>query len=104
MRRQYEIEISNLRKQLKDSDERRRVLNQNLEKQQKLYVILQESTKRKAMEIDDFVGRTRALTLEEERRKEMQQNQLLQAIDEQKDYIEQLETETRRLLSTKLRE
>lgn len=104
MKRQYEIEISNLRKQLKDSEERRRVLNQNLEKQQNLYVMLQENTKRKAMEIDDFVGRTRAMTLEEAQKKEKEQNQLLAAIDEQKDYIEQLESENRRLLSTKLRE
>jgi len=93
-----------LRKQLKDSEERRRILDESLERQRNLYVQLEENTKRKAMEIDDFAARTRAMTLEEQQQTIEQQQNLLEAIDEQKQYIEHLEIENQRLLSTKLKE
>ena len=104
VKRNYEKTISNLKKKLKDSEVERRILSQNLDKQQNLYRAQQQHIKKKEMEIDDFVGRTRAMTMEEQQQQEQAQNQLLEEIDEQKQYIEQLETENRRLLSTKLKE
>ena len=103
MKREYEKTISNLKKQLKDNEVDRQILSSNLDKQQKLYLSLKESHKKKELEIDNIVGRTRTLTMEEEEQVQKDKMELLEAVDEQKAYIEQLEAENQKLMQSKIK-
>merc|ERR1712228_465103 len=101
MKREYEKMIANLNKSLTENERDRRLLSQNLNKQQALYQSLKQNAKKKEAEIDDIVGRTRTLTVEQE---EQEKKQLLEAVDEQKAYIQQLEAENQQLMNAKIKD
>jgi len=98
-KRNYEETISDLRKQLNDTERDRQTLSSNLDQQQKMYLSLQESVKKKQMDLE---GRARALTAEEEQKDKQEKQELLDAMDEQKAYIQQLESENQQLMQSKI--
>eukprot|EP01084_Bolivina_argentea_P080435 145700_1 len=104
MKREYEKEIANLRKSLRDTQQERQQLSSNLDKQQKIYLNLQKKQNKKLEALTETAGRTRTLTLEEKEQEEKDKIELLEAVDEQKAYIEQLEIENERLNATKIKD
>lgn len=67
-----------------------------------MYLTLKETHKKKELEIDSIVTRTRTLTAEEQEQEEKDKMELLEAVDEQKAYIEQLEAENQKLMANKV--
>merc|ERR1719295_1171604 len=100
--REYEKLIASLRRQLKDGAAEREQLSANLDKQQKLFIALRESQKKKDAAAQEIVTRNRTLTEQEQVEEEAVKLELLEAVDEQKAYIAQLESENQRLMASKL--
>ena len=96
LKREYEKTIANLNKSLNENERDRRLLSENLTQQQILYESLRQNAKKKEVEI----VRRRTMTFEQEQEKK----ELLEAVDEQKAYIQQLEAENMQLMTAKIKD
>eukprot|EP01083_Nonionella_stella_P023988 66382_1 len=103
-KREYELLVADLKKELADTSAERERLNASLDKQQQLYYSLRENAKKKEQQIDDIVGIARKETLQEEVEAEKEKLELLEAVEEHKAYIEELEAENQRLMTTKVKD